>query len=201
MYLTPRSVFPKLLVPHIWLPARHLQLDVYHCLQLHLPETRFFSQVKYCHSPKAAQAQNVSQFCLLGSLPQHLFLNQPPTLTTPSKSLYMNDSFHSLVQIPNSSLNCYPFWCQNHPSQPHLDPITSSTICQMKGKFLILHSRPRTIWTQIIWFTEHALKFLIPFLCPPFPLWLLKLCPFLRDQLKNYFFRKISLFLETFLIF
>lgn len=102
MYLTPRSVFPKLLVPHIWLPARHLQLDVYHCLQLHLPETRSFSQVKSCHSPKATQAQNLSQFCLLGSLPQLLFLiNHQHLLFLQKVSIWMIPSipyFGSLIQ-------------------------------------------------------------------------------------------------------
>lgn len=146
MYLTPRSVFPKLLVPHIRLPARHLQLDVYHCLQLRLPETRSFSQLKSCHSPKATQAQNLGQFCLLGSLQLLFLINHQHLLFLQKVSIWMIPS-HSLVQIPNTSLNYYPFWCQIHLSQPHLDPITSSTICQMKGKFLILHSRPRTIWT------------------------------------------------------
>lgn len=168
--------FQKLLVPHILTTCQTSPAGCLPLLTVTLAWSRFFSQVKSCHSPKAAQAQNLSQFCLLGSLPQHL-LNQPPTLTIPSKSLYMNDSFHSLVQIPNSSwivihsgariILLSPTWI--HHFLHHLPN---------EGKFLILHSRPRTIWTPIIWFTEHALKFLIPFLCPPFPLWLLKLCPF-----------------------
>lgn len=112
---------------------------------------------------------------------------------------------HSLVQIPtNSRLNYYSLWCQIHLSQAHLDPITSATICQMKAKFLILHSKPKTIWTQIICVCDSQnmhWKFLIPHLCPPFPFWLLKFCRFLKNQPEYYIFRKISLILEISLIF